>query len=199
MPQESSAARVAGKTCRNFSYNGVTYLLSQPLRMHSYQDEEAFILYKRQDPMLSGVATYHKLPAAVQVAMWEGCARAGMGGIPSQDEWLTYGTSAWKEAYMFWQTLDPKHKVDKETKEPIDLIAGVEWAVNFMRLLPVDKLLELRIIIAFVSQDEAIKNSSGRTAPAEPAPDPAPDIPATTDGPPSTNTSETDTNSAPTK
>jgi hypothetical protein len=157
--------------------------------MHTFQDEQAFVLSFRNDPMLLGVATYGKLPAPAQVLMWEGCARAGIGQLPTADEWLNYGASAWKDAYMLWQTLDPKHKIDKDTGQPIDLLAGVAWAINVMRGLPPNELDALRVKIAIVSQEIDIKNSSGRTPTPGPAQNQSTDAPATADGPPSTNSS----------
>lgn len=189
MTQQSSAARVAGKTYRTFEHEGAKYLLSQPLRMGSYSDEESLVLYKRIDPGEFGLRMASRLPASYHAAIWEGCAAASMRGIPSEEEWAAYNASSWKTAFMFWQTLDAKHKVDKETKQPIDMIDGVRWAMNVVTSLPRDKLQELCILIALVSQDAAIKNSSGRTAHAEPAPSPLREDPSTTDGQPSTTTS----------
>lgn len=191
MSQESSAARVAGKVYKTFEFEEKKYLLSQPLRLASYADEEALVLWKRIDPGEFGVRMVSRLPATFHAAVWEGCARAAMSGIPSAEEWSAYSNSTWKTAYMLWQTLDPKHKIDKESKEPIDLTEGVQWAVGFITRLPEMKVKELCVLIALVSQDTAIKNSSGRTPsgdPAETSSQPT-DIPDTMDGQPSTNTS----------
>jgi hypothetical protein len=200
MPPQSSASRVAGKSFKTFEHEGKKYLLSQPLRMGSYSDEEAIVLWKRIDPGEFGLRMIPRLPPTFHASVWEGCARASMAGIPSAEEWSAYNASPWKTAYMLWQTLDPKHKVDKETKEAIDLIDGVQWALTFITQLPEKKLKELSLKIAFVSQDTAIKNSSGRTgSEPEPAHDQQTGSPDMTDGPPSMNTSEIDTSSDPTE
>lgn len=200
MAQQSSASRVAGIAYRTFEHNGTKYLLSKPLRVRNYQQEEAFVLSRRRDAGLFGLRVYRQLPASAQTALWAGCAIADMGGIPSQDEWTNYNASTWKTAFMFWNTLDNKHKIDPETREPIDLLEGVAWAVEFISNLPPKKQEELFILIAIVSQDNIIKNSSGPTAdPADRAQSQPPESPNTTDGPPSTNTSETDTSTPPSK
>jgi len=197
--QVSSASRVAGKTFRTFEYEGVKYLLSQPLRMASYSDEEALVLWKRRDPGEFALRMVQRLPASYHAGIWEGAAAANMRGIPSEEEWSAYNSSSWKTAYMLWQTLDPKHKVDKETSGPIDLIDGVQWALGFITSLPREKLQELSILIALVSQDTAIKNSSGRTAQPVPAESQPPETPGMTDGPPYSNFSENATDSDPTQ
>jgi hypothetical protein len=190
---------VAGKTFRTFEYEGVKYLLSQPLRMASYSDEEALVLWKRRDPGEFALRMVQRLPASYHAGIWEGAAAANMRGIPSEEEWSAYNGSSWKTAYMLWHTLDSKHKVDKDTSGPIDLIDGVQWALGFITSLPREKLQELSILIALVSQDTAIKNSSGRTAQPAPAESQPPDDLATTDIRQSTNFSETDTDSDQTK
>ena len=197
MPQQSSPSRVAGKNYRTFTHGGVNYLLSQPLQLGSYGDEESLILWKRRDPGEFGLRMVSRLPASYHASIWEGCARAAMDGTPSEAEWASYNASSWKTAYMFWHTLDSKHKIDKETKRPIDLIDGVQWALGVISSLPAEQLKELLLKIAAVSQDIAIKNSSGRPATPEPAQDQPLDTHITTDGPPFTNISETDTNSDP--
>lgn len=188
MVQESSPSRVAGKVYREFEHGGHKYLLSRPLRVGSYSDEEALVLWARRDPGEFGMRMISRLPASYHAAVWEGCARASMSGIPSEEEWAAYNASTWKTAYMLWNTLDPKHKLDKVTKAPIDLIAGVQWARGVVSSLDSNELLELMMKIREVSQDEAIKNSSGRTASAEPAPDQPTEGPSTEESSPSTNT-----------
>lgn len=197
MSQESSPSRVAGKSYRTFTHNGVNYLLSQPLQLGSYSDEESLILWKRRDPGEFGLRMISRLPASYHAAIWEGCAAASMRGIPSQEEWDAYNASSWKTAYMLWHTLDHKHKIDKDTKQPIDLIDGVQWALSVITSLQPVQFKELCLLIAIVSQDSAIKNSSGRTAKAAPAPDPLPENQPMTDGPPCMNTLETGINSDP--
>lgn len=209
MPPESSASRVAGKTFRTFTFEGKTYILSQPLRMACYADEEALVLWKRKDPGDLGLRMVSQLPPTAHAAVWEGCARAAMAGVPSRDEWDAWNGSRWKQAYMLWHTLDPKHKIDNQTKQPINLIDGVQWAVEFIGRLPLSEggaaasvegtYEDLLLKIAAVSQDAAIKNSSGRTAPAEPAPSQPMDDRPTTDGQPSTSISPHDSDTAPTR
>lgn len=197
MAQQSSPSRVGGMGYRVFEHGGQKYVLSQPLRLLCYKEEEAFVLSRRRDPALFGLRMYKQLPQSSQVALWEGCARADMGGIPSPDEWLAYNASLWKSAYVFWHCLDPRHKVDEGTKEPIDLLAGMDWAVEFLHGLTREEFERLMVLTKIISQDEAVKNSSGRTATARPANEQQPEDLDMTDGPPSTSISENDTNTDP--
>jgi hypothetical protein len=199
MPQESSASRVAGKAYRTFEHDGVKYLLSQPLRMGNYGDEEALVLSRRIDPGDFGLRMMTRLPASCHAALWQGCAAAAMRGIPSEEEWAAYNGSSWKTAFMLWNTLDPKHKVDRDTKGPIDLMSGVQWALGILAAMDDAARQDLFVKIAIVSQDAAIKNSSGRPVNPEPANEQPMENLSTTDGPPSSNTSETATATAPTK
>lgn len=195
MTQESSPSRVAGVVYRTFIYKDKKLLLSRSLRIKSFIEEEAFVLAKRLDPKMFGLRVYQDLPSSERVNLWEGCARAAMSGIPNAAEWLAYNNSTWKSAYVFWHCLDDKHKTDKETKEPIDLLEGVAWAAEFLVSLPPEKQQELFVLIDIVSQDSAIKNSSGRTAPASPA-NLQTGTPASTDSPPFTPSSENDTDTS---
>lgn len=199
MTQPSSASRVAGKTYRTFDYQGKTYLLSQPLRFASYSDEESLVLWKRRLPDEFGMRMIARLPASYHAAIWQGCAAADMRGIPSEEEWAAYNGSPWRAAYRLWSTLDPKHKVDRETKEPIDLIAGVQWSMQVVQSLNDDERHELFMKIAIVSQDADIKNSSGRTAPAAPASEQSKESPNSTECQPSMNTSPSDLDTDPMK
>lgn len=201
MSQQSSPSRVAGKSFRTFEHGGQKFLLSQPLRVSSYADEEALVLWKRRDPGEFAMRLVQRLPASYHAGIWEGAAAANMRGIPSEEEWASYGSSAWKTAFMFWNTLDESHK-KSATGEVVGLIDGVQWALEFVSTLPPDKLTELRMKVAIVSQDAALKNSSGRPAPqpAETAEavEPATESPATQATPPSTSSSGGSTDTGPT-
>ena len=196
--QESSASRVAGKGFRIFQHAGKRYILSQPLRMSSYADQMALVLSMRRDPMEFALRAICRLSQSFHASVWEGCAMANMPGIPSKQEWQNYDDSVWKQGYMLWVCLDPKHKINPETKEPFDLIEGVTWAVGFITGLPhvqpgdtnVNGTYEqLMIYIGEVSQDDAIKNSSGPPAAAVQGLDPAQDDQPTTECQQSTNSS----------
>ena len=159
MTQTASDARVAGKAYRTFVYQGTTYLLSQPIRVGTYADEMAVVLYLRQDPGEFAWRMVQRLPASYHAGIWEGAAAANMRGIPSEEEWGAYNKSSWKTAFMLWTCLDPKHKKVAGTEEALDTIDGVEWCLRIISSLPNDELQALLIKIAYVSQDAAIKNS----------------------------------------
>jgi hypothetical protein len=196
--QQSSA--VAGKAYRTFLHEGVTYLLSQPLRRRSYQDEMALVLWLRNDPGEFGLELVNRLPASMHAAVWEGCAAANMRGIPSEEEWAAYGASSWKTAFMLWTTLDPKHKIDPNTRVARDTISGVEWCLAIITSLPPNELQELLIKIAYVSQDAALKNLHGRPEPENrEGQNQQTETHASTATPPLTDSLQNDTDTDPTK
>ena len=193
MAQQSSAARVAGKAYRTFKHNGTTYLLSQPLRWGSYADEMALVLSLRNDPGEFALTMVQRLPASYHAGIWEGAAAANMRGIPSEEEWSAYNASSWKTAFMLWTCLDPKHKMVPDSQEQRDLLDGVQWCLEILTSLPRGELQALLMKIAYVSQDESIKNSSGPTDQPATGENQQTDTPATTDQSQSTNTSPSDT------
>lgn len=166
MSNQSSPSRVAGKAFRVFEHAGQKYLLSEPLRVSTYADEEAIVLWKRRDPGEFAIRMVRMLPASYHAGIWEGATAANMRGIPSEEEWAAYGKSQWKSAFMFWNTLDERHKKNAQTGEVVSLLDGVNWAMEFMTALPEAALAELHMKIQLVSQEAALKNSSGRQGPS---------------------------------
>lgn len=172
--QQSSAARVGAANFRTFWYKGVEYLLSQPSTMGSYKDEESIVLWKRNNPVDFVIRFIRSgLDVAYHQGAMNASALASNGGIPSEDEWKNYGQSMWKQAYLLWTCLDPKHKRDAKGN-PVHLKDGIEHAlkilydaVQYDAMLgvpqdsPQSKLNELRVKCQIVSQEDVIKNWSG--------------------------------------
>ena len=204
MPQESSPTRVSGMNIRTFEYEGTTYYLTQPLKLGSYRDEVAFVLAMRHDPMEFGLRCVARLPEHRHAAVWTGCATANMLGFPTEEEWAAYSNSLYQKAHMLWVCLDPRHKIDPESKQPFNVVEGIQRCVELMHGLhmttdpknPPSSLAESVLIkIGIVSQQAEIKNSCGVAPAPETTPDPGQlsDILSTKDGQQSTNSSEKST------
>ena len=175
MSDQSSAARVAGKNFRTFTYQGLTYLLSEPLTMGSYAEEESVVLWKRRDPGEFAVKMLNRLPLNYHQGVLNASAAANNGGIPTEEEWDAYGKSMWKKAYMLWTCLAPRHKQDPKTGQKLELFDGLHWAMKILYAAqtfdetqamigqPATKLNEIMLKCHIVSQEQAIKNFAGPT------------------------------------
>lgn len=164
----SSASHVSGKVYKDFTILGKTYRLSQPQRVATFAEREAFILSRRLDPAVFAVQVLSQLPAAIRSDVAKGMtlAAAEVPRWASQKEWAAFEGSRWDFAFRFFRALDPRH---------YDEIPDVETAADVLdgwlkddAVSPV-KWQELLVLIGIVSQDDDLKNSSGRTAGAEPA------------------------------
>jgi hypothetical protein len=134
--------------------------------MGSYAEEEMLVLWKRNDPGEFAVKMLQRLPLNYHQGVLNASATANNGGIPTEEEWTNYGHSMWKKAYTLWVCLDPRHKQDPQTKQPLALIDGVQWALKILYAAlqhSQEKLDELMIKIQIVSQEDAIKNWCGPT------------------------------------
>ena len=183
----SSAARVAGKVYKQIVIGGKTYTLSQPQRVGNFAKMEAFIISRRTDPIQFAIRACRQTPATMHAAIWEGCSATGSRGLASGAEWDTFERSLWKNAFMLWVTLDPKHADEVPTIE-----AAMELIESGM------DLEELMALIKIVSQDSDLPNSFGRTATAAPAPNQPTADRSSPDGQQSMNSSDANSDSAPT-
>ena len=168
--QQSSAARVAGKSVRDFWYKGFRYWLTQPLTMGKYADEEMLVLWKRNDPGEFAGKMIQRLPLTYHQGVLNAAALANNGGIPTEDEWHNYGASMWKKAYRLWVCLDPRHKEDPNTKKPLALIDGVNWCLKILydaaqssEAVGLDLVAEIEMKCLIVSQESALGNWVGPT------------------------------------
>lgn len=165
MANESSAARVAGQNFLTFHYKGSQYVLSQPLLMGSYADEESIVLWKRNSPGEFAVKMIERLPLNYHQGVLNAAALATNGGIPTEEEWTNYGRSMWKKAYLLWVCLDPHHKTDPKTQQKLALVDGLNWCLRILYDAAVSSQAVGRDLVAeieqkchIVSQESAIKN-----------------------------------------
>ena len=172
---QSSASRVAGVNFRTFDYKGLTYVLSRPLTMGSYAEEEAIVLWKRKQPSQFAVDLMERLPLNYHQGVLNASALANNSGLPSEDEWANYRASMWRNAYMLWTCLDNKHRCDPKSGKPMNLFDGLQWTMKIIydaqqfdetqTLVgqPATKLNELILKCRIVSQQDALSNWSGPT------------------------------------
>lgn len=172
-----SPSRVAGMETRDFTYQGVVYHLTQPLKLKSYGEQENLILSRRQDPMIFAQRAAMTLPPHMHASLWEGCSAAASRGVPSKEEWASYEDSLWRQAYRFWSTLDPQQKGRRT------LLEGVAWAVEFLNEMDLVSYRELMTLVTIVSQERALGNSDGPTDGRAESDSPKTDTPSTTAGP----------------
>jgi hypothetical protein len=178
----SSAARTSGRIYKDVEIGGKKFRIGEPQKVGIVAEMEAFILSRRLDPIVFAIRACKSAPATMHAAIWQGATAAATRGLATPEEWAAFESSLWKSAFMLFKTLDPKHR---------DEVPDVEAAMELIEQEA--NLDELMSLVRFVSQDDDLKNSSGRSAGATSASKPKTDDPSTTDGPPSTITSPTDT------
>jgi predicted Zn-dependent protease len=100
-------------------------------------------------------------------------------------EMHAFEQSKWAVAFFLWKSLDPKHH------EEVPDIAAAMALIEEEAATSGAKLDEIMANVSVIQQDTDLKNSAGRTATAAPATSPATDTRCSTDGPPSTSTSQT--------
>ena len=159
--QQSSAARVAGKSVRDFWYTGFRYWLTQPLTMGKYADEEMLVLWKRNDPGEFAGKMIQRLPLTYHQGVLNAAALANNGGIPTEDEWHNYGASMWKKAYRLWVCLDPRHKEDPNTKKPLALIDGVNMEAGQRPVPELAAERDRRLLALLKAIGEALDRTRG--------------------------------------
>ena len=168
--QETSASRVAGVNFRTFAYKGIEYLLSRPLTLGSYADEEALVRWKRSDPTEFAWKLIQRLPGNLQQGVLNASAFANNTDLITEDEWDRYRASPWRKAFMLWTCLDDRFRNDPQTNRPMALLDGVQWCLRIIydAMLadeaqqlsgqPGSKVQELVLKCYIVSQESALKN-----------------------------------------
>lgn len=178
---KSSPSRVAGAVMRKVQVGGDEFTLSTPDLVRKAADEEAVIIARRLDMLPAIVRACEALPQERQAAWMNAYLDKMMCGIATGDEWQAYYRSAWYDAFRFWHALSPEDKGNRS------LLDGVQWAYEAISrdAVTADEMKSLRIAIRMVSQEDAVKNSSG--SPREDTP--KTDDQSTEAGPPSTTSS----------
>jgi hypothetical protein len=158
------------------------FTLSEPDKVRRAQDEEAVVIARRLDVLQQLIRDCDRLPEETRGAMRQQYIASMISGIASPEEWANYYRSLWHTAFGFWNALAPEHKVGK------NLLGGVAWAYELINGQGVTKadLDALELAIRVVSQEDALKNSSGQSGQAATQPT---DIRSTEVGPQSTPTS----------
>jgi hypothetical protein len=180
--ERSSPSRVSGSLIRSVTIGGEIYMLSNPDRVRKAADEEAVIISRRQVPeCLSQDERTLAMNALV-------C------GIASLEEWVNYRRSLWNISFRFWNALDVKDKANAIGCRPSELsgrrslLDGVAWAYELFNSedRTEEEFDNVWAAIRMVSQEDAIKNSSGSPHPAGTH---KTDIPTSAAGPHSINSS----------
>lgn len=129
-------------------------------------EEEDIVLFKRNNPSDFAISMIERLPLNYHQGVLNAAAMVSNAGVPTEDEWTNYGRSMWKKAYMLWTCLDPRHKRDPKTQQPLALMDGVKWCLRILydaSLASEMQLNEIMAKIQIVSQEDAIKNWYGPT------------------------------------
>jgi len=161
MADTSSPSRTAGVVIRKVTVGGQEFTLSQPDRVRKAADEEAVVLSRRLDMLPSVVRACTALPTDEQRAWRRDYINAMMCGIATPEEWSAYYRSMWELAFRFWNAMDPADRGGRS------LVDGVTWCYEMVSSEGVtkDEMESLWVGIRMVSQEEALKNSSGSTEP----------------------------------
>ena len=178
----SSPARTAGKVSREVTLGGVKYVLSEPDKVRRAADEEMLVVARRLDMLGPLMQSCELLPEKSRGEARQQYIQAMICGIASPEEWRAYYRSPWQTAFKLWNALAPAHKKDKTFLE------GVAWAYEVINdsATTQDEMDSLSLAIRIVSQEDALKNSSGSQ---ETADTPAMDTLSTEAGPASTPSS----------
>ena len=180
--QETSASRVAGVNFRTFAYKGVEYLLSRPLTLGSYADEESLVRWKRSDPTEFAWKLIQRLPGNLQQGVLNASAFANNTDLITEDEWERYRVSPWRKAFMLWTCLDDRFRNDPQTNRPMALLDGVQWCLRVIydAMLfdeaqqlsdqpgpKISKVQELVLKCYIMSQESAVSNWAGQPVPEQ--------------------------------
>ena len=176
-----SPSRVSGRVTAKVEIGGKSYRLTEPQKVGTIGRMEEFILSKRQPPIEFAIDACRMAPASMHTAIWAGAAIAASRiKLASPEEWDTFNGSLWRSAFMFFETLHPRHK---KTDVP-----DVETAFEILTSESVD-MAKLIARVRHAAQDDELKNSAGPTATGGSGQIPKTDGPSSPDGPPSTTAS----------
>jgi hypothetical protein len=154
---KSSPSRTAGAVVRKVQIGGVEYELSTPDLVRKAADEEAVLIARRLDMMPAVVRACEALPEDKRATWMSSYLDKMVCGIASNQEWLAYYSSPWQDAFRFWHALAPEERAGRT------LLDGVQWAYEVISGddVSADDMRALRLAIRMVSQEDAVKNSSG--------------------------------------
>ena len=164
---------MAGVNFRTFAYKGVEYLLSRPLTLGSYADEESLVRWKRSDPTEFAWKLIQRLPGNLQQGVLNASAFANNTDLITEDEWERYRVSPWRKAFMLWTCLDDRFRNDPQTNRPMTLLDGVQSCLQIIydAMLADEaqqlsgqagsKVQELVLKCYIVSQEAALSNWAG--------------------------------------
>ena len=150
-------ARTAGKIYKTIVIGGRQYALSRPLMVGVYGEIEAFIVSRKEDPLVLAVRACGHAPAAMHAAIWEAAMKAGSAArIATAEEMTAFQMSPWSGAFTLWKALDPRHLAE---------VPDVEAAMRlYEQAKDEGKREELDAVLEVVSGKAEIKNSAGRRA-----------------------------------
>ncbi len=155
--ERSSPSRTAGVVMKEVTLGDKTYLLSQPDRVRKTADEESVIIARRLDMFPALARACAVIPEQERAAWRRDYIDAMICGIASVKEWNAYYGSLWRDAFRFWNALDPKEKGDKT------LLDGVSWAYEILTddRRTKDEMDALWLAVRVVSQEDLVGESSG--------------------------------------
>jgi hypothetical protein len=155
-------ARVSGLIYKDVKVGDKTYRLSKPNLVGIYGEVEAWIINRKQDPLVLAVQVCKgdkakgipPAPASLHATIWEAAMKsASAARIASPEELDTFWNSRWSNAFLFLKALDPKHS---------DEVPDIEAAMRVIEEgVDVDMLLAQ---ISVVNGEADLKNSSGQSA-----------------------------------
>jgi len=160
--ERSSPSRTAGAVNREVSLAGETYLLSQADKVRKAADEESVVIARRLDMLPAIAKACEEIPKESRAEWRRDYLNSMICGIASPEEWANYYRSLWEFAFRFWNALDLKHKLNPQGAQ-MSLLEGVLWAYELLSSSDVTKadIDALMIAVRMVSQEDAVKNSSG--------------------------------------
>jgi len=192
----SSPSRTSGRVTAIVEIGGKKYRLTEPQKVGTIGRMEEFILSRRVVPDVFAIDACRKAPATMHTAIWAGAAIAASRGMATPEEWDAFNGSLWRTAFMFFESLHPRHKSGKD--ENVPHVPDVETALDIITEDEVDTA-KLIAQVRHVGQDEALKNSDGPTTTVDPGQNQRMDDPNTPDGLQSTTDWPSDTDGPETK
>jgi hypothetical protein len=153
---KASAARVAGKVYKRVMIAGREFTLSQPAKYGKFAEIEAFILSRKEDPMVAALRVCKRAPVEMHNTIWKAAMEtASAARIATREDWQKFEDSKWPAVFMLWMAMDPKHREEFPTAESVaDLIIREADRQN-------STIDEIIMQASIVQQDAELKNSAG--------------------------------------
>ena len=183
----SSPSRVAGKVYKDVTIAGKTFRISRPKMVGIYAEIEAFILSRKEDPLVLAVRACKKAPESQHAAIWKAAMEAAeVAKNVTPAEMKAFEGSRWAPAFFLWKSLDKRHH---------DEVPDVEAAMALLEkeaAMSLKNLDEIMANVSVVQQDRDLKNFDGPTTVPGRTKSQSMDTQSSEDGQPSTSTSPTD-------